>query len=196
MEWAGLSREDLMPRANPCLPCLLMAGNPGRKPARLPDPGDLALLGTTLEIKVENDATGQEEVHAFNAPGPNLYWSPALRAVLIFPKKHVRWVGHLGPDPELFTSAGVEKSAKLFQRWAARDPVEIGKLMISDYKMKPYGRAKHIVYRSDKWHPGRTEDYIHDFGPKVRMAVAPGKPPAAIMVAGGRLTVTERGLVY
>jgi len=149
-----------------------------------------------MEIKVESDATGQEEIHAFKDGGPNLYWSPELRSLLIFPKKHVRWVGHLGPDPDLFRSAGVEKSAKLFQRWAARDPVEVGKLRISDYQMKPYGRARHIVYRSDKWHPGRTEDYIHDFGPKVRMAMAAGSPPAAIMISGGRLTVTERGLVY
>lgn len=193
-------------RANPCMPCLLLAGNPGPRTSKLKNPGDLALLGTTLEIQVERDSDGQEELHKFKGDGPNLYWSPALRTLLIFPKKHVRWVGHMGPGEgiavagksrqELFKKAGSEKSAKLFRRWAARDPVQMGKLSLGDYPLKPYGRAIHIVYRSDKWHPGRTDDYIHKFGPKVRMAVANGEPPKAIAISGGRLTVTERGLVY
>ena len=184
-------------QTNPCMPCLLLAGNPGPRSSRLKDPGDVALLGTVLEIQVERDEDGQGVLHKFAGNvTPNLYWSPSLRSLLVFPEKHVRWVGHLGPDQELFKSAGAEKSAKLFRRWAARDPVQIGKLQVSDYKLKPYGRAVHIVYRSDKWHPGRTEDYIHTLGPKVRIAVGPGTPPKAIVISGGRLTVTERGLVY
>ena len=169
-----------------------MAGNP----SKLPDPGDLALLGTVLEIQVERDSDGEIEEHRFRGNGPNLYWSPKLKAILMFPAKHVRWVGHLGPDPDLFKAAGSEKSAKLFRRWAARDPVQVGTITVGDYGMKPYGRAKHIVYRSDKWHPGDTEDYIHKFGKNVRMAVSSGKPAKAMMISGGRLTVTERGLVY
>jgi len=186
-----------MPRQNPCLPCLLLAGNPGPKPSRLPNPGDVALLGTALEIKVERDSDGQEEVHKFTGEGPNLYWSPTLKTLLIFPGKHVRWVGHLGPDQELFKAAGAEKSAKLFRRWAARDPVQMGELKLQDYQLKPYGRAVHIVYRSSKWKSdGMTDDYIHTLGKNVRIAMSPGSPPKAIAISGGRLTVTERGLVY
>lgn len=188
-----------MARANPCMPCLLLAGNPGPRPSRLKNPDELALLGTTLEIEVERDSDGETEVHRFKGNGPNLYWSPTLKTLLIFPSAHVRWVGHLGPDGKLFKAAGNEKSAKLFQRWAQREAVDLGKLSVQDYLMRPVGRAKHIVYRSDKWHKGRTDDYIHKFGPKVRMAASPGargKPPKAIAISGGRLTVTERGLVY
>ncbi len=178
------------------MPCLLLAGNPGPRASRLKNPGDLALLGTTLEVKVKRDSDGEEEVHKFAGDGPPLYWSPTLKTLLVFPGKHVRWVGHLGPDQELFKAAGAEKSAALFRRWAAREPVQMGKLQLQDYQLKPYGRAIHIVYRSDKWHAGSTEDYIHTFGPKVRIAMAPGNPPKAIAISGGRLTVTERGLVY
>ena len=200
-------------RSNPCMPCLLLlAGNPGPRPSRLKNPEEVALLGTTLEIEVVRDSDGETEVHRFQGDGPNLYWSPSLKTLLIFPGKHVRWVGHIGPGPrpderptaeawaeDLFKSAGNEKSAKLFRRWAQREAVDLGQLKIQDYPMRPVGRAKHIVYRSDKWHKGRTDDYIHKFGPKVRMAVSPGakgKPPKAIAISGGRLTVTERGLVY
>lgn len=191
-----------------CLPCLLAAANPGRKPSKLPDPGDLALLAKVMELWVEDDKTGQHVVHRFQSDwmylggdeagsGPNLYWSPKLKALLIFPRKTVRWAGKVGkrnPD-EYFKDAGAEKSAKLFQRWAARDPCQEGKLKLSPIQLKPYGRAIKIIYRSDKWHPGFYENYEHPFGKKVRVAVGRGTPPPMV-IQGGRLTVTERGLVY
>lgn len=190
-----------------CLPCLL-AANPGRRPSRLPDPGDLALLGKVMEMWVEDDGTEQHIIHRFQSDwmyldpsepgsGPNMYWSPKIKAVLIFPSKTVRWAGRVGKrDPdEFFRDAGADKSAKLFQKWAARDPFQLGKLKLSDIQLQPYGRALKIIYRSDKWHPGKYDNYEHPFGKNVRVAVGRGTPPPMV-IQGGRLTVTERGLVY
>jgi len=194
-----------MPRSNPCLACLL-AGNPG-KPSRLPDPGDLALIATTLEIKARNDKTGQDEVHRFRGDGPNLYWSTEIRkgkaqgSCLVFPRKHVRWVGHLGPDMQAFKAAGVRKAAELLKGWNdGRSPTDLGNLTVADYRMQPYGKALHIVYRSDKFNEkGVTEDYIHSFEAGVRLAVSPsagGGLPMAMLIGGGRLKLTPAGLEH
>jgi len=185
---------------------MLFAGNPG-KPSRLPDPGDLALIATTLEIKVRNDRTGQDEVHRFQGDGPNLYWSAKLRqdrakgSCLVFPRQHIRWVGHIGPDMEAFKAAGVHKAAELLEGWNdGRTPTDLGKLRLSDYRMKPYGKALHIVYRSDKFNKkGDMVDYIHPLEAGVRLAVSPspgGGAPVAMLIGGGRLKLTPAGLEH
>jgi hypothetical protein len=188
-----------MSRTNPCLPCLLMAGNP----SKLPNPGDLALLGTTLELEVERDSDGEVEVHRFSGDGPNLYWSPKLKALLIFPGGRKPAKAEEFPPlgsreaAKLFKASGVDPSAKLFRRWAARQPVQRSILKVPKVSLRPHGRVRHVVYRSSKWKSdGRTDDYIHRTGKNVRMAVGGRGNPTAIVINGGRLTVTERGLVY
>jgi hypothetical protein len=99
------------------------------------------------------------------------------------------------PDDAMWSALRGESAAmKLFRRWAMRPSTGRKDVSIRPYTMRPYGRAKHVVYWSDKW--GDDAEYVHKFSPNVRMAMASGNPPKAIALAGGRLTVTERGLVY
>lgn len=177
---------------------MLLAGNP----SKLPNPGDMALLGTLIEVEVERDSDGEVELHRFRGGATNLYWSPRLKALLAFPggrrPTKVDDVSPLGRTEaaKLFKTAGAEASAKLFRRWAAREPVRLSRLKVPAVGLRPYGRVRHVVYSSDKWHAGRTDDYIHKTGRNVRMAVAGKGNPTALVINGGRLTVTERGLVY
>jgi hypothetical protein len=187
----------------------LLAGNPSRKraPSRLPDPGTLTQLGTLQELRVIRDKDGEHEIHRFGGPsnrdGPPLFWSPKLRMLLVFPPKRPTKWKELGPlsreqADEILTVNDGMPAAKLFRRWSMHEPVAISKIKIRDYRLRPTGSMKHLVYRSDKFSPTRvTEDFIHEMPKTDRIAVAgAGSVPDAIAIWGPRLTVTERGLVY
>lgn len=179
-------------------------------PKKLPDPGAVALLGDVLELQVKG-RDGQTRLHSWE-PGsaPGLLWSPSLRALLFFPKKRLgpfRRESGVERNARLDMREGVKRlglpkttteAGRLFAKWAARPATGYAQVQIEPYPLKPAGSGVHIVYRSDKWNPGRTQDYIHHFSKAgtVKVSEAAGSPPKAFFINGGRLTVNERGIIY
>jgi hypothetical protein len=54
------------------------------------------------------------------------------------------------------------------------------------------GQAKAVGYRSNKW-TGKYENYMHDHGKSVKLYWAPAS--SALVIMGGKLDVTDRGIV-
>jgi hypothetical protein len=165
--------------------------NPKRKkvpknPKVLPDPGDCAWLGTLLEwawFKRKNEFLWEPDgAWAF-------LWSPRIKGVIGIPDPTLR--------NRLSKVSRRDGAAKLFERFTSRDASNTYEIEIPRVKLQKLGRAGHIVYRSDKWNPGTDIDYIHDFKDGVQLFVGPTlEKPEVFLCFGGRLTCTERGLVY
>ena len=195
-------------------------------PRVLPDPGAVALLGTVLEFVVrERDGRKvRHSWDAHESPG--LLWSPSQKALVFFPGKtyrHWKEVGRIGDVRRnerldmreikaMLKKMGVrnpkqvQEAGKLFTDWAARPATRFAQFDTPDdpgsdkLTLKLAGSAFSIVYRSDKWNgrDGKRVDYIHHFAKtgSVKVSVANGHPPKAFFVKGGRLTVTDRGIIY
>jgi hypothetical protein len=163
--------------------------NPGKpirlkNPRTMPDPGPMSWLGTTLEWKWKG---GKWE----NGKEDWLFlWSPKYKAVVAVkcPKK-------MDKLDKVSRRGG---AAKTFERFMSRDPKATYDAEIPACKLVKLGKAEHIVYRSDKWkHGKKTEDYIHEFGKGVEIYCGPSKKdPEVFICFGGKLTATERGLVF
>lgn len=160
----------------------------GFKGGAFPDPGPSAWLGECLEF-CWTDSSGREKIWVpKNGEEWMFMWSPSLKAV---------WACSLQHGTKLPNVSREGGAAKLFERFTARAASQTQELEVPAPKLKKLGPAKHIVYRSDKWNPGRDIDYIHDFGRDVDLWAGPSeRDPQIFMVKGGRLTVTERGIVY
>ena len=172
----------------------LFAENPGARvrrlqnPTRMPDPGPCALLGDTLEWKWKN---GRSE-HLWDDKGKKwlFLWSPRYKAIVA-----IRNPKGMKKLPKVSRSGG---GAKMFERFAARKANATHEIEIPAVALKKLGRAEHIVYRSDKWSSnGKPTDYIHDFKSGVNIFCGPTlKDPQVFLCFGGKLTCTERGLVF
>lgn len=159
----------------------------GFKGGTFPDPGPSAWLGECLEF-CWIDKKGEDAIWEPKGEEWMFMWSPSLKAVWACSFQHgVKC-------PNISRRGG---AAKLFERFTARPAAQTQEIEVPAPKLKKLGKAKHIVYRSDKWNPGKDIDYIHDFGRDVEIWVGPSEnDPEIFMVKGGRLTVTERGIVY
>jgi len=158
-----------------------------KNPRVMPDPGPLAWLGSLLEWRW-SDRAG--DVLWEPPRGPWMFlWSPSLRAVVC-----VQDPGDLRRLSKVSRRGG---AAKLFERFTARNAKNTYEISVPKTSVKKLGTAGHIVYRSDKWNPGKDIDYIHDFGKGVRLYCGPSlKQPKVFLCFGGKLTATERGLVF
>lgn len=178
-----------------------------KNPSEMPDPGALALLGETLELawkadtvdqamKMEKEWRAQKAHHkpgtkAWNPKGKWLFmWSPKYKAVIAIkkPKRTKR-------KSQVSREGG---AAKISERFHARPAENTWEMEIPKVPLTHIGPAAHIVYRSDKWSETReTTDYIHDFKPGVKLYAGPSaSKPEVFLIFGGKLTVTERGLVF
>jgi hypothetical protein len=167
--------------------------NPGRRkrlvnPTSMPDPGPCAWLGDTLEWKWKDGR--QSYMWEENGKKWAFLWSPMYKAIVAIkvPKK----------KKKLSKVSRKGGAAKSFERFASRPAANTFEIEIPDVKLKKLGKAEHIVYRSDKWSSnGKTTDYIHDFKNGVQIFCGPSlKNPEVFLCFGGKLTCTERGLVY
>ncbi len=172
-------------RRNPCLPCLLL-GNPGV----LPLPVEAAYLGRMLELE-HGVPDGRFLRHEWTPEkAPILLWEESERALYVlpgvWPKK--------GASPDAAALSGPAGAAYL--RWTGRAPKGALRARGPKVHVRRAGAARHIVYRSNKWGVTATDwqNYVHPFGAGVEAELAPGTPPAAFRVSGGRLRLTKRGL--
>lgn len=154
---------------------------------RLPNPGACAWLGDATQIGWMNvGGRGKLDKREWSdEEGWMMLWSPALSAVICIPKQDMQ--------PSSDTDEDAESLVKRFNK---RKPRGQSYCDIPATSLEELGKAKHIVYRSDKWNPGTFHDYIHDFQAGVRCFADNPKEPRIFAICGGRLTVTERGLIY
>lgn len=155
-------------------------------PRVMPDPGPCAWLGGLLEWAWMK---GRSE-YLWEPDGSWAFlWSPHIKGVIGIPDPSTR--------KRLSKVSRAGGAAKLFERFTADQASNTYEIEIPKVKLHKLGRAGHIVYRSDKWNPGQDIDYIHDFKEGVQLFVGPSlEKPQVFLCFGGRLTCTERGLVY
>lgn len=167
--------------------------NPGKhmklkNPKRMPDPGACANLGNLLEFKFKNG--NQEGIWDHEGQDYLFMWSPKYKAIVCVKE----------PSRKLYNGKVSRKggAAKMYERFAARPASKTFEIEIPDCKLQKLGKAIHIVYRSDKWSDARKKtDYIHDFGKGVQLYCGPSlQDPEVFLCFGGKLTCTERGLVF
>jgi hypothetical protein len=152
----------------------------------MPDPGPCAWLGTLLEWKWRSG--GKDKI--WEPRRPMLFlWSPTIKGIVSVPRG-----GKMKRMPKVSRRGG---GAKMFERFSARPAVSTHSMRVPKVPLTRLGDAVHIVYRSDKWNPPDEVDYIHEFGPGVSLFCGPSlKHPEVFLCMGGKLTCTERGLVY
>lgn len=154
---------------------------------RLPDPGPCAWLGDATQVCwIEVGGRGKLDCQEWSdEDGWMMLWSPSLSAVICLPKQKME------PAVEMD-----EDSSSIVKRFNKRRPSGQAYCSIPASGLEELGKAKHIVYRSDKWNRGTFHDYIHDFQAGVRCFADSADDPKIFVICGGRLTVTERGLIY
>jgi hypothetical protein len=180
-------------------------------PKTMPDPGPCAWLGSLLELgwnmkRGESSTKVDDEGHAIWEPDSEwmFTWSPKYKAVVC-----VRLPKNMYKMAEVSSYGG---AAKMFERFMARPAENTFEVNVPEVPLKELGSSSsHIVYRSDKWSMAkpkrRTEDYIHHFGvgltpngPRrngVKIFCGPSlEEPEVFLCVGGKLTLTERGLVW
>lgn len=154
---------------------------------RLPDPGPCAWLGDATQICwVAVQGRGKNKREEWDDhDGWMMLWSPRLVSIICVPRQEL--------EP---TDDSSQDTSDIVKRFNKRSPAGSGYCKIPATKLVELGKAKHIVYRSDKWNPSTFHDYIHDFQQGVRCFADSKKNPKMFVICGGRLTVTERGLIY
>lgn len=146
--------------------------------------GTCADLGRVLEIVVELP-NGEHERTRWKRNHPRMLWSPQQKALV--------WVHNAKLQNRRKGATRSDGAARTFERWSKKAATTTNTLKIPAVKLKLKGRAVHIIYKSDKWNArGKMVSYIHDFGQSVRLYHS-GKVWSA---RGGKLTVTERGIVF
>jgi hypothetical protein len=161
----------------------MLAARPiARSPVGALDDAETVLLGAALELEVG-------DVVLRWGRGATLLWWPKRKALLILEgirrgkKRPLARGGRAPRDYERWSQATArnEATAEIPDRgtWVAID-----------------GPVKRLDYASKKW-GGTRHEYTHTTGRAVRLYRYGPKtrPPWCWVVRGGRLTVTERGIV-
>lgn len=173
-------------------------------PEKMVDPGPVAWLGSTLEFGWEKK-NGQiwKKTDEHGTP----IWTPRSEWMFTWSPKYKGIVSIKKPR-NMYKLAEVDRygnAAKMFEVFTARPAENTFVIYVPEYKLQEVGKkAAHIVYRSDKWSAKRRGtdkrlevDYIHELEKGVRLFVGPSiEKPEVFFCYGGRLTLTERGLVY
>ena len=179
-----------------------------RDPKEMPDPGPCAWLGSIIEWswvpkRGEKIAMVDDKGNAIWEPNSEwmFMWSPKYKAVVSIKR-----------PKNMYKLANVSRhggAAKMFETFMARPAENMFEICVPHVPIHNLGsRAAHIVYRSDKWSAARkTTDYIHDFkatcnakscrSKNVYLYCGPTiERPEVFLCFGGKLTLTERGLVF
>jgi hypothetical protein len=172
------------------------------------DPGPVAWIGSLVEWGWE--LKPGESVGKVDDKGTALWepksewmfcWSPKYKAVVA-----VKLPRNMYKMAEVSRYGG---AAKMFEVFTARPAENTFEIEVPKVPLQRVGnKAVHIVYQSDKWSPDKTpSDYIHAFQKKctaadcrsknVQLYCGPSlRNPKVFLCFGGKLTLTERGLVW
>lgn len=177
------------------------------KPKVMPDPGPSAWCGSTLEFAIKPH--GKKPKWAKVDEKGNWLWENGLKKEWLFlwsPKYKavvaIRRPRGLKGGPGKFPGRGrVIRNgggARMFEIFTSRPAEQTQEVELDECPLVKAGDAVHIVYRADKWSKSRrTTDYIHDFKKGVQLYCGPTLlNPQVFLCFGGKLTMTERGLVF
>ena len=157
-----------------------------KNPKVMPDPGPCALLGDLLEFRWRSG----KDMELWEPDRRWLFlWSPRIKGIVCIPR-----IPHMKAMKVNRSGGG----AKMYERFTAKKADRTYEIQIPKIKLVKLGRATHIVYRSDKWTKNHDySNYIHDFKDGVNLFCGPNlKNPSVFLCFGGKLTCTERGLVF
>ncbi len=87
----------------------------------------------------------------------------------------------------------INACAEKYEKWSRRESEKINCFSVPDKPVKKYGRAKSIVYLSDKF-DGEMDTWIHDFGKCVSVSFNDDDDPTVATIAGGKLRITKYGI--
>lgn len=161
-----------------------------RPVAKMPAPGNLLNLGQFLQLEYaqpDGEIRGIAFDAADNVP---LWWSDKLQACFVLPGMKQ---GPCNLPPR-------KTENRLAKVWAKGRPASCSAVVSPP---RPPLRALYpsiqVSYRSDKFSHGQPMLYIHHFGPDVisHFSHEPHRStraPVAIMIRGGRLSLTTHGI--
>lgn len=150
----------------------------------MPPPGDVAHLGTMLELQ-HTMSDGSTIRHSWTQrDAPQLFWSPKQRTLYAFVDVEL-------PAPTGATASGPARRA--FRAWTGRTHRSVREVQLPPIQVSRAGQGVHIVYRSNKW--GSWTNYIHAFAPGTTVELDTQQPRRAFLVNGPPLRLTPRGLV-
>jgi hypothetical protein len=87
-----------------------------------------------------------------------------------------------------------QQAENLFERFTGFEAEDVGDLItMPDLRLKRIGRAKAIVYRSDKFST-KDNDYVHPFKVYPTVSVDNKTRPRMVALRGGRIRVTAEGI--
>ncbi len=143
---------------------------------------DLRARVMSLEVETPRGV----EVHTWHRDRPALFWSEKRRALV--------WV-HGGRDPSNWTdNPATGPIASRHRRWHGEEPTERGSVELPAGPLAKLGPALRIVYSAERYRDGIPRH--HDFSAGVAAYAQKGRGARVFEVRGGRLTLTDRGLVY
>lgn len=158
----------------------------------MPNTGNVSICGNLLEWKW-TEGSKERIWESRNNDDWMFLWSPKYKAIVSIktPDRMVEVNSKSGKIPN------ADGAAKATRRFKGRKASKAYKVTIPDVKVKKLGKSDHIIYRSDKWNPGKNVNYIHDFKNGVEIHCGPSlRNPQVFICYGGKLTLTERGLVF
>ena len=175
----------------------------------MPDPGECAWLGSLIEFAWVPDSNSTKATR-YDDKG-NAIWAPREEWMFLWSPEYKAVVSIKRPN-NMYKELDAKKyksAKKMFEVFMARPAENAFSVDVPKVKMVELGnRAAHIVYRSDKWSSARkSSDYIHDFKATCNSSLCRSKNvklycgpsidrPEVFICLGGRLTLTERGLVF
>jgi len=88
-----------------------------------------------------------------------------------------------------------KKGHSLYEKFTGFEHENAGRMVhVRQRQLIRIGRAINIIYRSDKFSPGKTSDYIHAFERYPTVSVDDVKRPSIVAVRGGRIKVKKEGI--
>jgi len=154
--------------------------NPSSRPKRSRIPKRLVDLAWAREIELEDGSKLKFPL----ADKMALCTTPRGTELWILSKKRAR---------NIATNDG-EDYQKMFERFTGFESDDVGTLVHAPTRtLIPIGRAKSIIYRSDKFSKS-DHDYIHPFNTPPTVSVDNRRSPKICAVRGGRIRVTAEGI--
>ncbi len=164
--------------------------NPQENPAApsLADLGTVVELGRVRELVVD-DGKGEHKVYTWKGKRPRLLYSK--------PKHMLFWVEGAEPSNPKRGAPRGDGAAKVFENFAAQDATSHRTMGLPPKRLRRVGRAVSIAYTEPYGrHPRKGGVWEHEFSPSDTFYQAGRSSPFVFAVAGPRLTVTDRGIVY
>jgi hypothetical protein len=181
-----------------------------KDPKVMPDPGPCGWMGSSLEFAIKPNGKKKPRWAMVDENGNWLWegglkkewlflWSPKYKAIIGI-RRPRGLKGGPGRPPQTGKVIRDGRGAKMFEVFSGRNAEQTQEIEIDEIPLQKWGVSEHYVYRSDKWDPKKrrkTTDYIHDLGKGVKIYCGPTiANPKVFLCFGGKLTLTERGLVF